>query len=75
MKKEEVLEWLVLVGKDWVSGFTVYERVKCALAHTEDMEGYNITKWNRAGYILVDAHDQPNIRFKLTDKALKLLEE
>jgi hypothetical protein len=78
MSKEQVLEWLMLCGRDWVDGFTVYRRVQAALEHTEDRGNYNITKWHEAGYVAMTQerlHVDMNLSFKLTDKALKLLED
>ena len=78
MTKEEVLEWLMLCGTDWVDGFTVYQKVTSALSHTEDKGNYNITKWHNEGYVDMTQerlHVDMNLSFKLTDKALALLEE
>ncbi len=65
MTKEQVLTWLIRHGRSWVDWDTAHKLLAGIVGQPE-----------REGYIDME-YDQslPSIRYRLTDKALKLLEE
>jgi hypothetical protein len=65
MSKEQVLTWLFNYGREWVDWDTAHRLMAGILGQPE-----------REGYLdMLYDYSSPRIRYRLSDKALKLLEE
>lgn len=89
---EDVLEWLLRYGKDWVNYVDLYEDkfaedvenkelgLSAILAMSMGLYGGKVAVLEKHGYVEEERRQNPknwmiDRRFKLTDKALALLEK